>query len=191
MFVARILKPEREATHGLLEQLLLDRGRDEPHRAEFEWLVHKRLSETVDIISDVSILELWSLSFITCYTVRSRNEFRSVHYITWLSLIPFSLSTKSADVIFQLRLQFTTWTSVTFYVNPSGKINYCDLIYCDCDFSNENIKHHSKNPFKNRTVSHSYGEIKIFNQCLIMENSRGISMICQHVKQWTNLNMKT
>lgn len=58
MFVSRILKPEREATHGLLEQLLLDRGRDEPHRTEFEWLVHKRLSETVDIISDVSILEL-------------------------------------------------------------------------------------------------------------------------------------
>lgn len=58
MFVSRILKPEREATHGLLEQLLSDIGRDEPHRAESEWLVHKRLGETADITSDVSILEL-------------------------------------------------------------------------------------------------------------------------------------
>lgn len=58
MFVSRILKPEGEATHGLLEQLLLDRGRDEPHRVKFERLVHRRLGETADIVSDVSILEL-------------------------------------------------------------------------------------------------------------------------------------
>lgn len=58
MFVSRILKPEREATHGVPEQLLLDRGRDEPHRVEFECLAHKRLGEITDITSDVSILEL-------------------------------------------------------------------------------------------------------------------------------------
>lgn len=59
MFVSRTLKPEREATHGLLEQLLLDNGRDELHREEFEWLVHRRLGETAsDVVCDVSTLEL-------------------------------------------------------------------------------------------------------------------------------------
>lgn len=59
MFVYRILKPERGVTHKLLEQLLLEKGRDELHGVEFEWLVHKRLGESAaDVIFDVSILEL-------------------------------------------------------------------------------------------------------------------------------------
>lgn len=59
MFVYRILQAETEATHELLEQLLLEKGRDELHRGEFEWLVHKRLGErAADVMFDVSILEL-------------------------------------------------------------------------------------------------------------------------------------
>lgn len=49
MFLLESLKPEsilrRQLTHGLVKKLLLNKRMDELHRIEYEWMVHKRLSE--------------------------------------------------------------------------------------------------------------------------------------------------